>query len=439
MKQSTRKPNSTIVPLGLIAIALGNGWAHADWKVNTDAIQSVYQKGVPHTDRSGAPMLQYDAARSFFPISIYNALETQNGGVSYRLADLKKAGFNCAFAWPGSEPIALAKSAEAAGLQMVFANPKPPAIKQLASSPSVLGYYLDSEPSRQFGADFEKRFSSLQEQRAAIKAVDKTHPVFLIEGNSTLPPRREWWVRLNTWGDISSHSNYAINSLNISLNQPGGIPETVALAAGINQEQKPVWFMTQSFERLSPTDQATFPSVTQQRCLVYSALIHGATGIIHFSLDSFVTRTANAIGISPEPKAKYTTGITATSSQLRKSRDMWDDTVALNAELEQLRPALLSPTAEVPYEIALDDAWKPITKDPLRTLLKVNPAGGYILLLANIDGAPQMTRVRFPEKKDYKLTELFNAPDASSFARKEDAFEFLAAPYDVRVFQIDLQ
>jgi len=149
-----------------------------------------------------------------------------------------------------------------------------------------------------------------------------------------------------------------------------------------------------------------------------------------------VTRNNNAIGIAPVPKAKYASGIVATAGQLRKARDMWDETVSINAELERLRPALLSPTANLPYEISLDDAWKPITKDPIRTLLKINPAGGYVLLISNIDGAPQMTRVRFPDKKDYRLTELFNEPGASSFARKEDSFEFLAAPYDVRVFQI---
>jgi hypothetical protein len=443
MKQTFLPSNSFVatraLPAILMSLALGTSAAHADWKVSANAIQSVYLKGVPHTDRNGKPMLQYDAARSFLPIALFNALDGPVGGETYRLAELKKAGFNSAFARSGSKPVAMAKSAVDAGLQMVFWNPKADEVKALAGNSALLGYCLDYQPIRQLKNDLDTRFAKILERRDAIRAVDKTHPVFLIDANHTASPATEWWVKLNTWGDISSHANYAISSRQTSLANPEGIPETVALAASSNKEQKPVWFVTQTFERLDPKEQATFPSVTQQRSMVYTALIYGATGIVNYMLDSAVSRGNGIIGISPAPKPQYATGITATSNQLRQSRNVWNATVALNAELDQLRPALLSPTANVPYEIALDDGWKPITENPIRALLKVNPAGGYVLLLSNIDGAPQLVRVRFPDKKDYTLTELFNAPDASQFARKEDAFEFLAAPYDVRVFQIDLK
>lgn len=435
MKKNFTKTSAII----LAAVALSGTASHADWKTDPDAIQLVYMNGVPHTDKNGRPMLKYDAARSFLPISIYHALETENGGVTYKLSDLKKAGFNSAFAWMGVKPIPMAKSAVEAGLQMIFWNPEPDEVKELVNNPAVLGYCMDDEPIGHLGGDLEDRFAKILARRDAIRKVDKTHPVFLVDAPWVTPPAREWWVKLNTWGDISSHDNYPINSRNLSLSNRQGLPETVALAAAVNKEEKPVWFVAQSFEWQDPTFQATFPTAVQQRCMVYAAFIHGATGIVHFSLDSFVTREVRVVGIAPDPKPKYSIGMTATNSQLRQARDMWNATVDLNAELSQLRPVLLSPTANIPYEISLDPKWEPVTKNPVRTLLKVNPAGGYTLILANIDAAPQRIRVHFPDKKDYTLTELFNPPGASMFERKDDAFEFQAAPYDVRVFQVDLK
>jgi hypothetical protein len=430
-------------PLAFAAAAFGitalNGAvAQADWKNDPAAIQHVYLKGVPHTDRNGRPMMQYDADRSFLPISIYHAIEMDDTGVKYRLADLKAAGFTCAIAWPGMGPGVLADLAAKCGLQMIFWAPKPQEVKDYLNHPAILGYVLADEPIGHVGGDIEEVFAGIDKLKNEIKEVDKVHPVFQVDAGWIIPPATDWWIKLNTWGDVSSHDNYPINSKNQSLSLQQGIPETVSLAVSSNKEQKPMWFVPQNFEILHHRFQFTFPTSVEQRCMVYTALIHGATGIIHFSLDSFVTRDGRVVGISPNPIAKYHAGMVATNSQLRQSKDMWDATVALNGELNQLRPALLSPTADIPYEIALDDKWAPVTPSPIRTLLKRNPAGGYVLLLANVDAAPQHAQVRFAGKK-YKLTELFNPPGASLFKRQGDAFEFVAAPYDVRVFQIDMQ
>jgi hypothetical protein len=433
-----KKMACSALPVAVALVTATGAPAKADWKNVSDGIQHIYQGGVPHTDRNGNPLAKYDPAHSFFPLSIYHAFEGQDAGINYRYADLVKAGYNCAFTYPAvNQPTAL-KQAEAAGLQLMLWNPKEEDVKSNLNSPALLGYCMDDEPIGHYGNGLEKRFADIVARRDAIRTIDKTHPVMLVDSAWIQPPVTAWWIKINTAFDVSSHDNYPMDSKNRSLSHQQGIPESVSLAVGANKEQKPLWFVAQNFEQPGSRFNFTFPTVTQQRSMAYTSIIHGATGIVQFSLDSYITREANVIGIAPNSQPKHQIGVVATKDQLRQSRNLWDATIELNGELTQLRPALLSPTANVPYEIAIDDKWQTVTPNPIRTLLKTTPAGGYVLLMANIDDAPTRARIRFPEK-NYKLTELFNPADAGLFKRDGDAFEFLSAPYDVRVFQIDIQ
>jgi hypothetical protein len=66
----------------------------------------------------------------------------------------------------------------------------------------------------------------------------------------------------------------------------GGIPQSVGLAARINSEQKPVWLCVQTFE----SGNWLMPSPRELRTQVYTGIVHGATGIMYFAMDSYVTR-----------------------------------------------------------------------------------------------------------------------------------------------------
>jgi len=61
----------------------------------------------------------------------------------------------------------------------------------------------------------------------------------------------------------------------------GGIPESVALAAHINHEKKPIWLCVQAFEA-SGFGKWLMPSGREMRAQVYTGIVHGATGIIYF-------------------------------------------------------------------------------------------------------------------------------------------------------------
>ena len=52
----------------------GNYRGDCTWGPVPGAVQTIYQGGVPHTDRHGAPLTDYDPARSFLPTVLYMAL-----------------------------------------------------------------------------------------------------------------------------------------------------------------------------------------------------------------------------------------------------------------------------------------------------------------------------------------------------------------------------
>ena len=160
-------------------------------------------------------------------------------------------------------------------------------------------------------------FDRFLARKAAIAKVDPTHPVFALDtrwytcpgdncpptGEPLLPGQLpsptpavdcmgEWWAKWNSAGDVSCHDNYGFPSGQpfypavTTLGAPtawGAIPQTVALAAAINNESKPVWITIQAHETnlFSPLV-GHMPSPREIRLQVYAGLIHGATGIIYY-------------------------------------------------------------------------------------------------------------------------------------------------------------
>ena len=68
------------VPLSTTAAAAAAAAGAADVRVPPKgftplpmAVQTIYQKGVPHTDRNGNRLMKYDAAKSYLPLILYDA------------------------------------------------------------------------------------------------------------------------------------------------------------------------------------------------------------------------------------------------------------------------------------------------------------------------------------------------------------------------------
>jgi hypothetical protein len=419
---------------GMLALHLLCAPALAAWKEHPEAIQTVYQQQVPHTDRTGRLMTEFDADRSFFPLVLYHALQGEYDGVRYELKDDAAAGFNACVPYETQDPRSIADAAAAAKMQMIVHAPSDAIVQALARHPSLLAWYLDEEPMGQFHVPgMDGRFAAFLKRRDQIHALDPQHPVFPLDVPLIVDNAQPWWIKWNTAGDVSAHDNYPINPRHRSLSFEYGIPESVSLAARSVKESKPVWVCLPSFEIAGPAWPFNMPTTRQLRCMVYTAIVHGATGVMYFALDSHATRIGSVVGMSSAPRASYGEGIVAIEDQLRMSRDLWQAAAAINKQIDSLRPALLSPTESIPYQVDLDDGWPSITPEPIRTLLKHEPAGGSVMLLVNMDDAPIHVRVRC---KGFTAAQQFEAAGAGQFEAQSDGFELTCTPYDARVIRL---
>ena len=130
--------------------------------------------------------------------------------------------------------------------------------------------------------------------------------------------------------NIHATPQYAFDFRATSLATPngdgGGIDKSVGLAASINNESKAVWLTVTGM--CQPTihgrAQCTcmtigcaawesiggpwlMPSPREMRGQVYAGIVHGATGIIYFAMDSGVTRDGQVMGIAPRALTNMST------------------------------------------------------------------------------------------------------------------------------------
>jgi hypothetical protein len=356
------------------------------------SVQSIYQAGVPHTDAQGNLRSQRDSA-SFFPRCIYHA-------VPGSFTAIKAAGFNCVHTWEGVGIAEVIEELRSADLQLIKHSPTDDEVRSFASDPRILGWYLDEEPTGQTHVDMERsgkrdlmaeRYQAFVARKAAIKAMDPRHPVFPLDGSNIPPGQSDWWDTWNSSGDVSAHDNYPLRPWTEDLEV---LARSVRRAVHVTGERKPVWITLQAFGGAPGLDPPMrIPTPDELRGMAFTAIIHGATGLILFAYDSRVTREANVIGIAPETAESLGTAAMATSLQAARSRALWAGAAALNAELGRLAPRLLSPTARLAYDVY--SSGNPRIPSPIRTILK-EADGLFTLLAANLEGRPMGAGYRFP-------------------------------------------
>jgi hypothetical protein len=401
--------------------------------LETAAAQSIYVAGVPHTDAQGDARSRYDSA-SFFPRCLYVAIPGT-------FATVKAAGFNCVHT-PREVGVAeVIGELGSAGLQLIRQQPTTEEVRTFASDPHILGWYLDEEPTGQTYLDMERsgdrelmtaRYLAFLARKTAIHAIDPRHPVFPLDGSEIPPGLGEWWDRWNSAGDVTAHDNYPLRPWTNDLDQ---LARSVARAVRLNGEQKPVWITLQAFGGAPGLDPPMrIPTAGELRGMAFTAIIHGATGLVLFAYDSPLTREGNVIGISPGTPETYGKYAVATAAQAERSRQLWSGATALNAELERLTPRLLSPTARVPYEVYVSRGSG--ASSPVRTMLK-GTNGVYTLLAANLEGRPIGARYRFTgsvasvRRLNADGSSTVIVPEGAEFSEALDAFG--AAVYEIRL------
>jgi len=417
-------------------------------------IQTIYTDHVPHTDRQGHLLNHYDPERSFFPIGIWGAqLPGKQWDSEADWQFLKDAGFNTV--WPWFCPLQQALGAgEAHDLQIVFMGElKDEEIPLAMDNPRLLGNVWHDEPIGKLGPQMEPLFAEYQAYRERVHAAAPELPVFINDAPWIMDPATDWWLKWNAEGEISCHDNYPIMNRKARARSigadPNGIPRTVSLGVANVNAQKPQWLIVGAFEQPGEFGESfpfRFPTPAQLRASVYAGIIHGATGIIYFTWDTYVPRDGNVIGMSPNPLVAYTPnprqeGYTrptpATPIQLAESRALWETATQVNAELADLTPALLSPSAgpEFGLQIALEG--EPVTDHPLRVLVKPLSESRYLILTVNLDDAMLRATFTLPSEILEAKTRYENQlPLELPGAAKEFALTY--EPFAVHVIEVAL-
>jgi len=210
-----------------------------------------------------------------------------------------------------------------------------------------------------------------------------------------------------------------------------------AISTKMNAAQKPVWLVVQAFQ--SPLRDWRMPETRELRAMVYAGIVHGATGIIYFALDSFVTRDGQVVGVAPRTQAAYGPSpdynldgkehLIAEPETVAKSRALWRAIGDLNRELAGIAPALLSPTARIGYTVEADREGAPV-----RTLLKRQ--GNLLTLIAvNIEQRPVNLYVRIHNKISNLVVP---ARKAGEFRAQETGWRDTLQGFGVRVYRFRL-
>jgi len=425
-----------------------------DKQRNFNAVQRIYLNGVPHTDRHGRPLVRYTPGQSFFPIGMWG---TPLNGESYgqRCCDwslLSKNGYNTVWPWPhtgGTFETAL-KGAKEHGLQVIAMVVAAADIKKFKDHPNFLGNVWMDEPIGKLGStDMDALFKEFLEYRQRVHQIAPDLRVFINDAPWIVSPATSWWVKWNTAGDVSCHDNYPImvrrsNPRSIGADT-NGIPQSVSLAVASNKEQKPVWLIVGVFEQPTPYGHPfpfRYPTPTQLRAQVYAGIIHGATGIHYFIWDSYISRDGGNIGISPNPvndllRVNGKVKTSATPLQLVQARALWDTAAQINRELRELTPAILSPTVgrDVDYSVTVEG--ESPTPNPIRTLLKPNPAGGFLLLTVNLDDSVLKVTYNFP-KTLMAVETLFENQPPVALKPKSGSFWQAYEPFESHIFKVAL-
>jgi len=405
-----KSPPSLIVSLGFVALLLsgcsgpGATLDDASWQMSRDTIQAPYRGGVPHTDAQGRPRVAFDPDHSFLPIGIYHGLSGRYGGIDYSFAPLAAAGFNTVVAWGDVPTNVVLEAAEQHGLQVIISLPRDDEVLLARDHAQVLGFDIDHEPSvAEPLSEVLARLERFEARRADIRAIDPNRVVFTVDYPSAPAARLDGWETWRRAGDVTSFWNYPIaGDQSPSIGGPFGVGETISQAVGAVDAHKPIWFVAQAFEGPVFRFDWRMPDPAQARAMAYAAMIHGATGLIWFSYDSFVTRNGAVIGISPTPRPDYDLvldhaltvdePLRASARQIEASRELWGAVTTFNAEFAAQRELWLSPTAALDYQVEHRGART--SQAPVRTQLKQTREGLY-LVAVNVDGDPVDFRVEF--------------------------------------------
>jgi uncharacterized membrane protein len=416
--------------------------------INTTALaaQTCYQYGVPHTDGMGNIRTAYGPG-SFFPNGVFWVSDhlTDSGAITA----LRAAGFNTAITTRNANVASLLAQINDDSFKLIINQDLLPGehfisqastfdealFQSLKNDPRVIAWWLDDEPLHMAVKSLttpEPSYDAIAQVYGQHKS--QTSQAFFITEAMT-QGTGPWLDRFLNLGDIAS--TYLYPKTTWWTPAWGNTADAVKSMVTAVNGSKPAWFVPQAW---MGTGGWLYPTPAEERAQVYTAIIHGATGLLHFAWDSCTLRAwdgnpyagirPNGFGAIPD----CPNGTVIDLSDVTRSTKLWSALDAssngINKELETLKPVILSPTSSQTYFVYVDaGATSPA---PVRAMLKYYD-GYYYLLTVNIDNAPVGAKFVLPfAVKSVEV--MFEGRGPQSFAGFDvvDGFD----PFDVNVYKI---
>ncbi len=391
-------------------------------------------------------------------------------GEDQNLQNISSAGFNTAIleknVYPDTNVLG---KAQASGVKLILDMRDHPngTFASLKDNSNVLGFYVgdddlarakyyntDADPNN--NVDVNSVYNSLKTYADSLdiqtqKVVLEAEPD-ISSSDATWWP---WYQQFDRVGNVSFHYNYPkSNSPFFPWRSISSVADTVKEQIQNNGSNRPSWFIAQAIN-LKWVIPLEFPTAAENRAMVYTALVHGATGVFQFSHDGWLRRQPKGnpapanqndinwydrhAGIKKTTPVSYPGGdkwaYSASSTETALSMNLWKGIDAsqngLNKELQQLKPVILSPTSTDSYKVFVDQT--PISASPIRTILK-NFNGEYYLLAVNIDNATIAANFNLTGKNFGKAEVMFENRNAAISGGSSITETF--APYDVNIYKL---
>jgi len=433
---------------GLDSPAAGTGIDAWGQMINTTAaaVQTCYQSGVPHTDAAGGIRTAY-GPDSFFPNGVFWVSDHPTDAAA--IPALSAAGFNTALTTRSADVSSLLAQITDGSFKLIINEDLLPGehfisqpstfdeelFQRYKDDPRVIAWWLDDEPLHMA----VRSITTPEPSYDAIAQVYREHksqtnqPFFITE--AALQDVGPWWERFLNLGDIASTYLYPK-----TVTWDGSWDDTADAVRSMVEAvdgDRPAWFVPQAWMGV---DMWVYPTPLEERAQVYTAIIHGATGLLHFAWDSCTLRAWDGNiygGIRPDMEAAVPdcpNGGVIAEEEIAQATELWDSLDAskggINKEIEDLKPVILSPTSSQPYFVYVDA--DPRSQAPVRTMMK-HYNGDYYLLAVNIDGVAVDAKFVLPfivENAEVMFED--RAPASYSGFAITDEF----SPLDVNVYRI---
>lgn len=364
--------------------------ARKDFSPSFGALQNPWPLGLP-------------TKGSYFPLGLYNVLADGEAGQVTPLSAIQNAGFNTVVAWGAQDAQRMMEQTAALSLRVVWPQPNDAVARLISSFPNLAAIEIDHEPTLRVRdpADFSA-IDAMAARKKALRDLGLDQPAMVFNSPGITPPFDNHWRRVAAASDIVGFWKYPFyRAEGRSLAGPRGLPE-VTLSAGQAGVTKPVWPVLQAMR--SPILDWRWPTPQQLWAQAFAAIIHGASGLFWFCLDSRIARNGQVIGIAPAPQEQYTAReepppfdkppLPANPGDLAQSKLLWEELARLNHFLAAHALILLGPTLAAGPDVFIRGS--SLGQDPLRLMIKSIDEKTASLWLVNIEDVPLTLRLHWP-------------------------------------------